>query len=58
MDHGFLNLVVFYLIKIKFSQRYIADIHSVACIAVTAGKGVKRVTDYILQQHHKLSESF
>jgi hypothetical protein len=26
--------------------------------AVTAGKGVKRVTDYLLQQHHKLSEPF
>ena len=26
--------------------------------ADTAGKGVKRVTDYLLQQHHKLSEPF
>jgi hypothetical protein len=26
--------------------------------AVTARKGVERVTDYLLQQHHKLSEPF
>jgi hypothetical protein len=47
----------FYLIEIKFSQRYIADIHSVVCIAITAGNGVQRVTDYLVQQYHKLSES-
>jgi hypothetical protein len=47
--------------KMKFSQRYIADTHGVACNSrlpqTNASKGYP-VTDYLLQQHHKLSEPF
>jgi hypothetical protein len=59
MVTGFFYLAVFYLFKMKFSQRYIADLIGVACNSrFSAGKGVERVTDYLLQQHHKLSEPF
>jgi hypothetical protein len=45
--------------QMKFSQRYIADTNGVACnsrlLQTNASKGYPvPVTDYLLQQHHKL----
>jgi hypothetical protein len=57
MVKEFFYLLSFYLFKMKFSKRYIADMLGFI-FAVTAGKGVERVTDYHLQQNHKLSEPF
>jgi hypothetical protein len=49
----------FYLFKRKFLQA-VNYLHSLRCMqpSVTAGIGVQRVTDYLLQQYKKLSEAF
>jgi hypothetical protein len=59
MVEGFFIWPSLYIFKIKFSRRYIADILAGACNSrLPQAKGVYRVTDYLLQQHRKLSEPF